>query len=86
MLGIGSEFNGYHVESVTVRVRANNSYGYATLVINGYRESNQRVDSYLADYLFFPSQYNDQIGSEIGSLQIELEGDFYVESVAVRLR
>lgn len=87
ILNIGPQYNGYRVESVVVRMRANSGYGFTALLINGYRTSEQRVVSnFPTDYMFFPGPYNDNIGSEISSLQVELDGDFYVESVLVRLR
>lgn len=87
MLGIGSQYNGYRIESVTVRMRTNSGDGFAALVVNGYRSNEQRVfSSYPTDYMFFPDSYNDQIGYEVNSLQVDLGGDFYVESVSVRLR
>ncbi len=86
MLGLGAQYNGYHVESVTVRLSSQNG-GDATLIINGSRASGQRIiGSYVQDYSFFPDSYNDQLGYELNSLQIELDGNFYVESVSVRLR
>lgn len=62
-----------------------NTWGQAQLVVNnqyvGYAQSLQ--PGYVQQYNFQPNYYQAVLGSEIGSLQLQLQGVVWVESLTV---
>jgi hypothetical protein len=85
ILGIGQQYSGRRIEYVKLRARTDAGQGDAQLILDGYRSGmSQTVGTYTQDYYFIPDASNDVLGSEVATLQLQLQGRFTVESVAVK--
>jgi len=85
LLGIGPEYRGRRVVAVIMNASTRMGFGRAQLLVNGggvgYPE---RVPEYNTRVRFEPRYGENIIGRDIRSLQIRLQGNFWVDSLAVR--
>lgn len=81
LAGIGPNYNGYTVESVVVDVR--NLQGTLALISDG-RELDRAY--YSSGRVELIPGYNAQLGSEIRTLQLAVQGYADIESITVNLR
>lgn len=83
MLGLGPQYRGYIVDSVIVDIRGASYNTNLYLMVNG------RVadTAYSPDYsvVLYP-QFEDELGDEVRSLQLRIEGVLDIDSITVNLR
>lgn len=86
LLNLGPEFNGREVESISLLTTAAHGAGTAELLIDGVSQDRALVRNQLETVVLRPSRYDDRLGTDIQSVQVRLDGRFYVDSVTVQLR
>ncbi len=79
------QYRGYRVHRVILRGSTAAGRGQAELKINGWTEGHpQTVGTYTSEYTFYPSRLM-RVGQEIQDIDLNLRGNFFVESVLVEL-
>lgn len=77
-------YQGQRVVAVEIRARTMQGNGMASVLINNRIETNrERVAQYFSTYTFPPYVGGNVIGRDIGTLDLLMQGNFTVESVAV---
>lgn len=85
ILNIDRSYAGRRVEFVVLRARSNRGQGMATLVINQQRVGyGQQIDFRGNEIRFAPDYYNNIIDDQIRGLQLELQGEVFVDAVGVK--
>lgn len=82
LAGLDSYY-GYTVESVNVDLSGGSTYTNLRLLVNGYV-----ADTVYSPYEYATLQagYNRQIGYDISSLFLSVEGSAYIQSITINLR
>jgi len=83
ILGINSNYNGYRIESVTVKISPRHSRGGVRLIVDG-RVADRHVGLNQRKIKLYPRR-DDVIGREVGRLQLDVKGQAYINSVKVKL-
>lgn len=82
---VGPRYRGREITQVILRASTAAGHGTADLEVNGRVVDRQQVGRRVQQYVFQLPRNGDEIGEEIQQLQLELQGNFYVEGVGVRL-
>lgn len=83
LLGIGPQYRGYVVDSVLVDLRGATYNTNLSLMINGRIADSAYSPNYSA--ILYP-QFEDEIGSEVQSLELRIDGVADIDSITVNLR
>jgi hypothetical protein len=83
-LSIGPAFNGRRVRSVTLRASTRAGMGRVRLLVNGHSvDTSHSVPTYITRVVLNPGSYNNTLGQDIRTLQLEFNGRFFVQDVTV---
>lgn len=82
LLDLDRDYRGLRIESVTVTADSSYANAELQLLINGRVEDYQRANS---NYIVLQPRVNDEIGSEIRTLQLDVRGSLYIRTIEVRL-
>lgn len=86
LLGLGEQFRGRRVEYVVLNASTDFGRGQAQLLINnGSVGIPQLVSTWTQDHFFYPERFRDTLGQDIQTLQLQLNGNFFVNSLSVKL-
>lgn len=88
LLNLGNQCNGMRVVSVSISAQSDRRYGpaQATLVVNNRPASYaQGIRDRMQNYNFQPNPGQDELGREIQTIQLNLQGVAWVDSVSVQL-
>jgi len=82
LLNLGRQFRGDKLTKVIMRAESAHGRGQATLLINGRQIGrSQTVGRWLDTIEFYLPSYMQEIGDDINSVKIELQGNIYVDSL-----
>ncbi len=84
LLGLGRDYRGYRVQSVTVKVRPHRTRARLGLLVNG--EMVDRARARDTRRIELRPDDDRTLGRDVGRLQLAVRGRAYIDSIQVKLR
>ncbi len=84
LLGLGRDYRGYRIQSVTVKVRPHKSRGRLALLANGYVVDRARAGH--ARRIELIPNGDRTLGRDLNRLQLAVRGRAFIDSIQVKLR
>ena len=84
LLGLGGDYRGYRIQSVTVKVRPNRTRARLALIANG--QVVDRARAWRTRRIELTPSGGRTLGRDLNRLQLAVRGRAYIESIEVKLR
>ena len=84
LLGLGRDYRGYRIQSVTVKVRPHRTRARLALLANGHVVDRARARH--SRRIELRPDHDRTLGRDLGRLQLYVHGRAYIDSIQVKLR